>query len=649
MQKQQILISFINVLLSIVLFSSLCFSADDSGEYIHYRLGVKYKDEKRYDDAIEEFRKVLASYPDNYNAYMLMAEIRTLQGQPNLTVYNLKKALQYNPGWNKAHKMLADAYEKDGQLQSAMGELQLYMQSCDPAERDSLQKIINRLVPKSGPGAAGDLGVKVPVNSALKGRVDQNTNDNMNLKTAVALPGDPQADEKFISAVKLYDQKKYDEALETLKQVRSMKPAFSGVYYYAGMIRRFTGQQKMAKINLLRGVDYPEQGYNAYLQLGKIFGEEQNYLEAIKQLNQYILKAKSNSEKKDAMELIASYQKAAGIEVTGKPSIDTSGEKGTADEFQNKIIPQEKYLSSIEIQIDSLLSMVTVDTLTDAGQRLLAGIREFTKGNYDQAIREFKRTLASNPNGSVSLNCIYNTAICYYRLHLFKDAEYQFQQVIEKFPEHPIAKQSLFLKACTYLERGEYAIAENILRNFLQNNKNHVWAGLAFEKLGDAYIEMEQDKKSIDAYLQAIAKSPSNYSDQVRTYFKLGNVFVRIGNSPRAIESFNSAITIGEKQSIFMRVPDAYYRVADEKYKQKDYKGALEYYVKVTRKYPSFQETPWGLFQIGTIYKNLKQYQDAVNMFKELMKKYPDDYWSKQALWKLEDTIWENEYQAVLK
>ena len=651
MQKRQILISYINAFLCIVFFFSICFSAEDSGEYIHYRLGIKYKDEKRYDDAIEEFRKVLASYPDNYNAYMLMAEIRTIQGLSNLTVYNLKKALQYNPGWNKVHKMLAEAYQKDGQLQSAIGELQLYMLSCDPAERDSLQKIINRIASKSGPGATGELDVKGYSNNTPTTGINQKVNDNKNKnkKMITALPGDPQADEKFISAVKLYDQKKYDEALEMLKQVRSLKPGFAGVYYYAGMIRKYTGQNKMAKINLLRGVDYPELGYNAYLHLGKIHGEEKNYLEAIKQLKLYLHDAKNENEKKEAMELIVSFQKAAGIEVTEKLHNETPAESLDSIGSQNKIIPQEKYLSSIEVQIDSLLSMMTVDTLTDVGQRLLSGIREFSKGNYDQAIKEFKRNLATNPNGSVALNCIYNTAVCYYRLHLFKEAENQFQQVIEKFPEHPIAAQSLFLKACTYLERGENAVAENLLRTFLQNNKDHIWRGLAFEKLGDAYFEMEQDKKSIDAYLQAVAKSTPNYSDQVRAYFKLGNVFVKIGNTSRAIDAYISAITIGEKQLIFMRVPEAYYRVADEKYKQKDYTGALEYYVKVTRKYPSFQETPWGLFQIGTIYKNLKRYQEAVDMFKGLLKKYPDDYWAKQAKWKLEDTIWENEYQAVLK
>ena len=84
-------------------------------------------------------------------------------------------------------------------------------------------------------------------------------------------------------------------------------------------------------------------------------------------------------------------------------------------------------------------------------------------------------------------------------------------------------------------------------------------------------------------------------------------------------------------------------------YKTKDYEGALNQYTHVIRKYPAFQETPWGLFQIGSIYKNLKRYQDAIDTFKDLIRKYPEDYWAKQARWKMEDTIWENEYQAVLR
>lgn len=138
----------IAILIHILLFLQVNICAEDSGDYIHYRLGVKYKNDKKYDEAIEEFRKVLAAYPENHNAYMHMAEIRAVQEKPRLVIYNLRKALTFNPGWGKAHKLLAGSYEKDGQIQKAIVELQQYQQFCDPAERDSLQYQIERLINK---------------------------------------------------------------------------------------------------------------------------------------------------------------------------------------------------------------------------------------------------------------------------------------------------------------------------------------------------------------------------------------------------------------------------------------------------------------------------------------------------------------------
>jgi len=64
--------------------------AEETEDYIHYRLGIKFKNENNLEQALEEFRKVLTSYPDNYNAYMQIAEIRKTQNQPGLEIYALK-------------------------------------------------------------------------------------------------------------------------------------------------------------------------------------------------------------------------------------------------------------------------------------------------------------------------------------------------------------------------------------------------------------------------------------------------------------------------------------------------------------------------------------------------------------------------------
>jgi tetratricopeptide (TPR) repeat protein len=191
-------------------------------------------------------------------------------------------------------------------------------------------------------------------------------------------------------------------------------------------------------------------------------------------------------------------------------------------------------------------------------------------------------------------------------------------------------------------------LAERAYRQFLKTYSHHPWRGKAWEKLGDIYAELEQPKKAIDAYTQAAA-SFSHCSDQVSGLFKTGDMYIAIGNMARAISCFDSAIVKGERCNVYVRVPDSYYRIADEKYKAKEYAGALEYYKRVVRKYPSFQETPWGLFQIGTIHKKERRYKEAIDVYKDLMKRFPEDYWAKQAQWKLDDTVWEHEYQATLR
>ncbi|HEX2955394.1 MAG TPA: tetratricopeptide repeat protein [Chitinispirillaceae bacterium] len=659
------------ILLVVLSTISLVFAADiETGDYIHYRLGVKYKNEKKFEAAIDEFRKVLAAYPDNYNAYMYIAEIRAAENKPRLVIYNLKKALNYNPGWGKAHKLLSVAYEKDGQIQKSIVELQQYIQYCDPAERDSLQYQIDRLIQRVNGGTSrGTDSVQESVSGDSGGSTknqpiaDVNNKDTTKKpegstisserrssgsgKTLISGVNSELIDELFNNAVTAYNAGTFDEAVEDLKKVLQKNPTHSGAYYYAGLIRLKKGQAKMAKINFIKAVNFPELGHNAHFYLGKIYGDEKNYSEAIRQLNLYISKSSYEAGKKEAETQIESYRNAMAPEMID--SVLKGGAITTAPPVQKQVVVAPEKYNEVEIRIDSLLVMLAVDTLSDLGQQLLKGIKLFQNGEYDNSVKSFREVLAIKPSGTPAMHCIYNTGICYFKLGLYKDAENQFQQILERFPGQPVAPQCLFLKAMTYLHRGEPALSENLLRKFIQEYRYHSWSGKAFEMLGDAYIDMEQPKKAIDAYANAAQKSLNGYADRVFALYKLGTACLQIGNQTRGIQAFQNAIETGEKYNVYVRVPDSYYRIADEKFKSKDFKGALEYYTKVTRKYPAFQETAWGLFQIGSIHKNLGDYQSAVKMFKELIQRYPDDYWSKQAQWKIDDSIWENEYKAVLR
>jgi tetratricopeptide (TPR) repeat protein len=606
--------------------------AGETGDYLHFRLGMKYKAEKTYDKAIDEFRKVLAEYPDNYNVYLYIAEIRGAQGQPRLAIANLKQALTYNPGWSKALKMLADSYVNDGQFQKAIIEYQQYQQSCDPAERDSIQQIIGVLV-----GKIGLAGMPGPAERPVGGEAGTPA------EVMSVGPQNPAAAEAFKRALALCDRQAYDTLVTVLRGVLDNEPGFAGAYYYGGIARYHLGDFGKAKINFAKATEYREPTCAGAFCLGKIYGNEKQYSLAVAELTRYIKNSNSESGKKEARVLLAAYQRLKTTPVVKKNSAtpDTATPGDAAEE-------NEKEVASFEIRIDSLLSMVSVDTLSDAGQKLLAGIREFQNGNFDNAIREFKKTLAAYPTGSVAVQCLYNSGICYCKLRLFREAENQFAQILERYGRHELACQALFLKGLTFLERKDVSMAEAAFRQFLQNHRTHAWRGKAWENLGDIYRELEQPKKAIDAYAQAYSATNS-CADQVNALFKSGGMYVVIGNMSRAFGSYDSAIARGERCAMTVRVPDSYYRIGDEKYKAKEYAGALDYYTKAVRKYPAFQETPWGLFQIGTIQKNLKQYREAIDTYKNLIKRFPEDYWAKQAQWKLDDAVWEHEYKASLR
>jgi len=643
-------------------------AAEETSDYVHYRLGVKYKNERKIDQAIEEFRKVLASYPDNYNTYMHLAEIREFQGRHRLAIYNLKKALAYNPGWGKAQKKLADIYEKDGQYQNAVKELQDYFQICDPAEKDSIQVQIDRLISIIRYGGRKRQAIKKESTGSEIVAAEEE------VEVAIAQPTTPSkgkrpsgkkrpayvtknivADKEFSLGVRAYsdgvstqNQQLFDKAIKHFRKAIKLQPSHTGAYYYAGLIRRRNGQNKMAKFNFQKAIAYPELGYNAHFYLGKISGEEKNYKGALKHLNIYLSKTDYEPGKREAQSLIDRYTSA--YNALHKDTITVDAKALGRDEMHREIskIPQETVYKPMEVRIDSLLFMSIVDTLTDPGQAMLKGVRSFMENRFDDAIEDFKKVLLKYPRGDVAARCIYDIGVCYMKLKNFSAAEGKFQQVIDHHRMHSLAAQSLFLKALSYLERHESGRAEKLFRKFIQKYRSHVWAGKTYEKLGDAYTDLMQHKKAVDAYSHAaeISNAPL---DAVFALFKLGVAYAKIGNVTRAIEAFQKAIIRGEKKSIFVRIPDSYYKIADSYYQQKKHTKALDFYQKVTRKYPAYQDTPWGLFQIGSIYKNLKKYNKAIKTFKKLIQAYPDDYWARQAKWKLEDTVWEHEYRAVLR
>ena len=307
------------------------------------------------------------------------------------------------------------------------------------------------------------------------------------------------------------------------------------------------------------------------------------------------------------------------------------------------LLPAGTQMPAAMIVSDSLYGLATIDTLCDAGQQLLIGIHEYGNNNFDRALGEFRHGAAVFTTGALAAACRYNAGLCYLRLALLQEAENQFQQVLDRFPRDPLAPRSLFLKAMIYAGRKDPAVADRLFRNFITACPRHPWRGRAWERLGDACVDMGQASRAIDAYGCAL-DAAVNAADRTSAFFKRGEAYQVVGNVVRAAACYDSAIVASEG---YGGMPSAWYRAGDLQFRQREYAAALGYYSKAVYKFPGGQETPWGLFQVGNCRRNLRQYREAADCYTAVMKRFPGSYWAGQAKWKADDAAWEKEYFAA--
>lgn len=626
-------ISFITI--AVMLMVSMLSATD----YIHYRLGKKYKEQGEYELATDELQKVISVYPDHYNAYYLLGEISRIQGDRANAEAHFLNALKYNPGWRSAYRKLAKIYEDDGDYDRAIQMLQKAQRGAPEDEKvvitDDLNRVSGRIQENKGPDP--DSLAKVQKEAAAKKK---------NVKPVSKTPS-AAARAELDKAIRSYQETvragsaNFNKAIAHIRKALTLHPGYPAAYYYAGLIRRRLNQPEMAKVNFEKAVSDPKLGYNAHFYLAKIYGEEGKYKEAIKEYELYRSKTEYEPGRREALSMIQQYQQV--LEKKAADTVDIAEVNRQEIEEELKQLPPQFDVSELQVRIAPLLTMVIADTATNEGQAMLGAVKKFRDAQYDQAIDEFRKVLEKYPRGNVAGMTLYDIGISYMKLHDWDGAIDKFSQYRERFPEGELAPNALFLKAVAQFEMKKNSIAERLFQTYIRENRSGKWVGKSYEKLGDIYRDEDQLKRAVEAYELAVKHGVTS-DDKIFAAFKKGEVLIDLKNMGAAIKSFRYAIETGEKSSVFTRVPDSYYRIADHYYRQKEYEKSRDEYLRATRLYPSYQDTPWGLFQIGNIAKNLNDYDRAIAAYDTLIARYPEDYWASQAEWKRKDAVWQYEY-----
>lgn len=181
----------------------------------------------------------------------------------------------------------------------------------------------------------------------------------------------------------------------------------------------------------------------------------------------------------------------------------------------------------------------TPETLRRADlQRRLADVK-LSKGQYEIAIREYKRSLALF---SRDPETHFGLAEAYRRKRLFEDAAVHLERAIKLDPLHHEARLNL---GVTYLqmERWDDAIAQN---QALLDDATFPRPSRALVNMGWAYYKIGDLAQAKEAFTEALSLDPKNF----RAALDLGIVLYDLGETLEALRYFQRVVEVAENRGI---------------------------------------------------------------------------------------------------
>lgn len=559
------------------------------------------------EEAVHAYWRLLAEYPHHYRAWYELARMAHDAQQWGRAVCLTRKALVHNPGWPDAEQLMARACEEAGMLDSAVGHLESYLPHAPSGERSTVERRLSSLRRR----ASRETGVQ-----SIPAMVEDSI--------PPAPSRTPAIDSLFRQAVSQYEARDYEASLQTVRAVISRQSDHGGAYYYGGLIRQRWGQTRLAKVNFVKGLRYPELGYNAHFYLGKIYGGEQEYELAIRHLRRYLARTTYKAGRDEATSLIRRYQAALGDTLVAL----VDGGEGTPEGVSS--VHPAQCLAPLP-GLEPYLQARVGDTAGAAMPAVAEAFRLLREGRYRDAGGLMEEWLIGGTDTTGTPLLLYNLGVCHVREGRFEEARNRLREFAVRAPTHALARQASFLEGVSAVASGDFEYGETALRR-LAMGAREAWAWKALECVGDAYEGMGRHGRAADFYRKAADNAPSERERRL-IHYKLGLSKLHEGRLRGASTTFRRLV--GETtRNEALRCPESLLRLADIAFSKGAYAEARESYAEAYARYPDHIEAPWALYQMAAIDTRLGERTRAAEMCRDLIDTFPGDYWARQAAWR---------------
>ena len=457
----------------------------------------------------------------------------------------------------------------------------------------------------------------------------------------------------FYLAVIDYNRENLDDAyngfksLELEDKFHNEVPYYlAGIYLKKGEIERAAGLAE----RFISANSTTLQGYRMYQMLGAAHFLQGNYKEAAEALTTYV-------QNYPTPQRIALYQLGASLYATG--------EYDKAMEMFTPCVEQEDAIAQ-----SALLYM---------------GLIHLEKGNSNSARLALEQSSTMTYDNTVREEALYNYALCIHqtRYSPFAESVKTFEQFLNDYPQSKHADKvgeylievydntrnyNVALQSINKIKNPSARILEakqNILyrlgvQEFINGNMDGAidymdcslklaqynaqtksnalfWKGEALFRKGDI-------KAARNCYGQSMNCGAKGNS--LATY-GLGYTYFDEGRYNEACSRFETFVKVADKDDK-ETISDAYNRIADCHFYQRQFSQAGDYYAKAANTYN--RNADYSLYRFAQIQSLRNNQDESLNTLKKLISKFPESPYTEQALYEMgRNYIKQEKYRAAIE
>ena len=340
--------------------------------------------------------------------------------------------------------------------------------------------------------------------------------------------------------------------------------------------------------------NYPKakRAPEALYKISDIYFKAQQYDKAIAGFQKIIEKYPNSDVAEDAMLAIAevyynSDQEAKAVQAYKdfiKKYPDSNKVKSVEDGMQRAEFRKAEKKEDPEMLLQFFekypQSNLAVDAIYKAGELY------YQIGKFDKSISAFNKLIEEFPNDTLAINAHYYIGACYEELKKteeamnaykafiknypkhnltsdvyfrlataayfsknYTDAAFYYERILEKYPGTEYEKNAMYNLALTYMDLNKMDEAIRYYKLFVQKFPDDEKSKKIPGQIAGIYLEQKRYNEAIASYQEIINKGTE--IEKLEAYYRIGDIYMNIENTDKAIETFLNLLNTKEKSNIF--------------------------------------------------------------------------------------------------